>query len=87
MHHSEVRIGAVACFTVSNPYITVILLSEYLAFRMNVAHSGRFLQLSMTQCQVSLLPVKIEDAFFDEDDCSLKENVESVLIYPNMRRD
>ena len=45
-----------------------------------MAHSGRFLQLSMTQCQVSLLPVKIEDAFFDEDDCSLKENVESVLI-------
>lgn len=28
---------------------------------MIVAHSGRFLEVSMTPCQVSLLPVKIEE--------------------------
>ena len=67
--HVQVRIGAVACFTL---YCIEPLHYCYpslrIAFRMNVAHSGRFLEVSMTQCQVSLLPVKIEEenVFFNQ---------------------
>jgi len=54
---------AVACLhhTVSNWIILYRYPSFRIAFRMIVAHSGRFLEVSMTPCQVSLLPVKIEE--------------------------